>query len=373
MSNPWADARKIIVKIGSSLLVDQPSGLLRRDWLVSLAEDIHELQQQGRQVVLVSSGAIALGRKTLGLPAGPLKLEHSQAAAAAGQVALTHAYQEIFGQFGRATAQILVTLGDTEERVRHINARNTISALLDLEALPIVNENDTVATQEIRYGDNDRLAARVVSMIEADCLVLLSDIDGLYTGHPEKDKGAKRLEYIKEITPEIEAMAGSVGSDYGSGGMITKLKAGRIAMQAGAHMVIASGVEPHPLHALSKEETPCTWFLSSATPGKARKRWIAGTLDPSGRIIVDVGAAKALLNGRSLLAAGIVRVEGDFVRGDTVSIIDESEKEIARGLVAYSAVNARRIIGRHSEEIARILGYPGRSNVVHRDDLVLMG
>ena len=372
MRPEWKNARKIIIKIGSSLLVDKQEGRLKQDWLAALAEDVEKLLTDEKQVIIVSSGAIALGRRALGLRAGPLKLEQSQAAAAAGQVFLTQAYQSLFARHNRNTAQILVTLDDTEERARHINARNTIETLLSLGAIPIVNENDSVATQEIRYGDNDRLAARVASMTQADCLVLLSDIDGLYSGPPGSSPDVHKIDSVEQITPKIEAMAGSVGSDYGSGGMITKLAAGKIAMQAGTHMVITSGLEPHPLRLLDNPTTG-TWFLAQTTPGKARKRWIAGSLKKGGQLIIDQGASQALENGRSLLAAGITKVVGEFDRGETVHILAQDGTELAYGICAYSSKNVQKILGRKSSEFTEILGYPGRSNVIHRNDLVLVG
>jgi glutamate 5-kinase len=366
----WAEARRIVIKIGSALLVDSASGRIRSTWLNSLADDVAELRQEGRQVALVSSGAIALGRHIMRLPKGPLELEQSQAAAAVGQITLAHSYQELFRARGLATAQVLLTLGDTEERRRYLNARRTIDTLLAHGVIPVVNENDTVATSEIRYGDNDRLSARVASMISADCLVLLSDVDGLYTSPPGSDPNAKRLDVVREITPEIEAMAGDAGTELSRGGMKTKVEAGRIALAAGTDMVIASGKVLHPLRAL-REGALCTWFLASSDPVTAKKRWIAGQLEPRGTVVIDAGAERALLAGKSLLPAGVTRVEGQFDRGDAVVIRSSSGHEIGRGLIAYARADAERIIGRHSSEIAAVLGHEGRSELIHRDDMAL--
>ena len=366
----WARARRVVVKIGSSLLVDRTSGALNAFWLESLAEDVAALAKAGKQVIMVSSGAIALGRHVLGFPRGALELEKSQAAAAVGQISLSSAYQAALKAHGLTAAQILLTLGDTEERRRYLNARQTIATLLAQRAIPVVNENDTVATSEIRYGDNDRLSARVASMMSADCLVLLSDVDGLYTAPPGSGSGARRLEEVRQITPEIEAMAGSAGTELSRGGMVTKIEAGKIALSSGTSMVITSGKVMHPLRALS-EGAPCTWFLAHSDPVTARKRWIAGQLEPKGSVEIDAGAEKALLSGRSLLPAGVTRVEGAFERGDAVVIRAADGRELGRGLIAYARDDAARIIGRKSGDIAAILGHAGRSELVHRDDMVL--
>jgi glutamate 5-kinase len=367
----WRDARRIAVKIGSALLTDGASGTLKQAWLEAIAGDVAALRREGRDVILVSSGAIALGRGALGLPRGALRLEEAQAAASVGQITLAHAYQAVFASRGLTAAQILVTPGDTEERRRYLNARNTIETLFKLGAIPVVNENDTVATTEIRYGDNDRLAARVATMVTADCLVLLSDIDGLYTAPPAQNPNAKRLEVVTAITPKIEAMAGDVGSELSRGGMVTKLAAAKIAVTAGTHMVIASGKELHPLKALS-EGAPCTWFLAAANPVTARKRWIAGTLEPKGVIVIDDGARAALQSGRSLLPAGVKSVSGQFDRGEAVIIRDESGGEVGRGLIGYNAEETAQIAGRNSMEIAGLLGYAGRAALIHRDDMALL-
>ena len=367
----WRNARRVAVKIGSALLTDGASGTLKQAWLEAIAEDVATLRREGRDVILVSSGAIALGRGALGLPRGALRLEEAQAAASVGQITLAHAYQAVFASRGLTAAQILVTPGDTEERRRYLNARNTIETLFKLGAIPVVNENDTVATTEIRYGDNDRLAARVATMVTADCLVLLSDIDGLYTAPPAQNPNAKRLEVVTAITPKIEAMAGDVGSELSRGGMVTKLAAAKIAVTAGTHMVIASGKDLHPLKALS-EGAPCTWFLAAANPVTARKRWIAGTLEPKGVIVIDDGARAALQSGSSLLPAGVKSVSGQFGRGEAVIIRDESGGEVGRGLIGYNAEETAQIAGRNSMEIAGLLGYAGRAALIHRDDMALL-
>jgi glutamate 5-kinase len=370
MRSEWANAKRIVVKIGSSLLVDGATGTLKADWLDALADDIAALRAAGKDVIVVSSGAIALGRNVLKLPKGALKLEDSQAAASVGQIDLAHAYEEAFHARSLVAAQVLLTLGDTEERRRYLNARNTMTTLLKLGAVPVVNENDTVATTEIRYGDNDRLAARVASMMSADCLVLLSDVDGLYSAPPGAVVNARRLEEVTDITPEIEAMAGDVGSELSKGGMVTKIEAAKIAVAAGTHMVIASGRVMHALEPLGRKGTG-TWFIARQDPVTSRKRWIAGTLEPRGAFTVDQGAAKALLSGKSLLPAGVTRVEGSFERGDAVVIRNGEGTEIGRGLTAYDHEEANAIIGRKSGEIEEILGYFGRAELIHRDDMVL--
>jgi len=322
-------------------------------------------------VILVSSGAIAVGRRHLGLTGRTLRLEEKQAAAATGQIRLAHAYQETLARHGITVAQILLTLDDTEERRRYLNARATLGTLLKLGIVPVINENDTVATSEIRFGDNDRLAARVAAMISADTLVLLSDIDGLYTADPRKDRAARHLSRITEITPEIEAMAGEAPPGYSSGGMVTKLAAARVALAAGCRMAIADGRRMHPLQAVADGAT-CSWFVPAANPLTARKTWIAGSLKPVGTLTVDDGALAALNAGKSLLPAGVVRVEGRFERGDAVRVVDRAGREVARGLSAYSAADAERIKGHKSREIAAVLGYRGRDEMIHRDDLVLV-
>ena len=364
-----AHARRVVVKIGSALFVDQQTGAMNRGWLEGICADVAELRRAGKDVVIVSSGAVALGRRELKLPRR-LRLEESQAAAAAGQILLAHAYQEILRSFDITAAQVLLTLDDSERRERYINASKTLRTLLTLGAVPVINENDTVATQELRYGDNDRLAARVAQMVSAECLVLLSDVDGLYTADPRLDAGARYVNEVTEITPEILAMAGGPGSAHGSGGMHTKLEAARIAVGAGCRMCIATGRVDRPLRVLLAGGR-ATWFLPSATPGAARKQWIAGTLKPRGTLRVDAGAERALAAGRSLLPAGVTAVEGPFGRGDAVSVVDPDGREIGRGLTAYPAEEAALIAGRRSADIQAILGYSDGDEIIHRDDLVL--
>ena len=364
------DAKRLVIKVGSALLVDQVMGRLNRIWLETFAADVARLRQRGQEVILVSSGAIALGRRHLKLNSGKLRLEESQAAAAVGQIRLAHAYKELLDVHEITVAQILLTLGDTEQRRRYLNARGTLNTLLSLGSVPVINENDTVATAEIRYGDNDRLAARVAQMVGADCLVLLSDIDGLYTANPNIDPNAEFISRVLEISPQIEAMAGGVTSDLGSGGMQTKIAAAKIAMGAGCHLCIAKGAFQHPLQRIEDGER-CTWFIPASTPLATRKQWIAGTLKPAGAIAVDEGAVLALKDGKSLLPAGVTRSVGRFERGDTISIVGPDGAEVARGICAYSDSDTARILGRKSSEIERLLGFRGRDEIVHRDDLVL--
>ncbi len=366
-----SSARRVVVKVGSALLVEGASGRVSRAWLESLADDVAALRKRGQEVVLVSSGAIALGRRELDLAPGKLRLEESQAAAAVGQIRLAHAWKEVLEQRGITVAQVLLTLGDTEQRRRYLNARNTLTALLRLGAIPVINENDTVATAEIRYGDNDRLAARVAQMVSADSLVLLSDVDGLYTADPTRVPDARFVPEVSRITTEIEAMAGGSASDVGSGGMATKVMAAKIAVAAGCHLCIAAGREPHPLRRI-ESGARCTWFVAEASPVTVRKQWIAGMLKPAGELHVDEGAVRALQAGRSLLPAGVLRVQGQFDRGDAVVVCDPAGGEVARGLTAYSSADAALICGRRSTELEPLLGYRGRDEMIHRDDLVLV-
>jgi glutamate 5-kinase len=365
-----ANARRVVIKIGSALFVDQQTGAMNRSWLEGVCADVADLRRAGKEVVIVSSGAVALGRGELKL-SRRLRLEESQATAAVGQILLAHAYQEILRDFGITTAQVLLTLDDSERRERYLNASKTLLTLLGYGAVPVINENDTVATQELRYGDNDRLAARVAQMVSAECLVLLSDVDGLYTADPRRDENARYVEEVTEVTRELFDMAGGPGSTHGSGGMRTKLEAARIAVGAGCRMCIATGRIARPISVLLAGGK-ATWFLPSATPGAARKQWIAGTLKPRGTLRVDAGAERALAAGRSLLPAGVSAVEGPFVRGDAVSVVAADGREIARGLCAYPADEAAQIAGRQSGAIQETLGYSGGDEIIHRDDLVLL-
>jgi glutamate 5-kinase len=366
-----AEAKRVVLKIGSALFVDAESGALDRAWLEALCIDVAGMHEDGQEVIIVSSGAIALGASQLGINVARARLEESQAAAAAGQIQLAHAYQEILGSHGINAAQILLTLDDSESRRRYLNAASTLFTLLKRRAVPVVNENDTVATHEIRYGDNDRLAARVAQMVSADCLVLLSDVDGLYTRDPRIHSDAEHIPEVADLTKAHWDMAGGPGSDHGSGGMVTKLDAARIAMSAGCRMLIAPGQVERPITAV-KEGASVTWFLPGSTPRAARKQWIAGTLQPKGAVTIDDGAKAALAAGKSLLPAGITQIDGDFDRGDAVRVLDQSGTELGRGLVAYGGADARAIAGRRSAAIADILDYRGRDEMIHRDDLVLI-
>ncbi|MEZ5566322.1 MAG: glutamate 5-kinase [Gammaproteobacteria bacterium] len=364
-------ATRLVLKIGSSLLVDAGTGKLNRLWLESIADELARLRQRGQQVLVVSSGAIALGRPYLGLSRHERRLEDAQAAAAAGQILLAHAWQGLLDAQGIRSAQVLLTPEDTENRRRYLNARNTLETLLRLGVIPVINENDTVATQEIRYGDNDRLGARVAEMTSADVLVLLSDVDGLYDADPTRNPDARLIPEVRELTPAIVALAGPVATEFGSGGMVTKLMAARICMGAGCATVIASGKRLSPLQAI-EDGANCTWFLPGHTPRQARKQWIAGTLVPRGTIRVDEGAEQALRGGSSLLPVGILEVIGTFQPGDVVTIHNRAGRDLGRGLVAYSSDEARRISGRHSEELPALLGYSGRDELIHRDNLALL-
>lgn len=369
--DPLAGYRRIVIKIGSALLVDSASGRVRRDWMHSVAADVAALRDTGHQIAIVSSGAIALGRRILGLDRLALSLEQSQAAASVGQIALSRAWEECLEEFGIVTGQILITPNITEERRYYLNARTTVATLLGMGAVPIINENDSVATAEIRYGDNDRLSARVATMIEADCLVLLSDVDGLYTAPPGSSEPAEHLAVIAEITPAIVAMAGGAASHLSRGGMQTKIEAARIASKAGTAMIIARGSDEHPLRALSKGARH-TLFTPEATRAQARKLWIMGTLEAAGCVYVDAGAARALRNGKSLLPVGVTRITGDFARGDAVTIHDPDGREIARGLVALSSEHAQLVKGKNSARVLEMLGIEARAELVHRDNMVVL-
>ena len=365
------NARRLVVKLGSYLLVDSDSGRINESWLASLAEDFARLRKRSQEVVVVSSGAVALGRGVLKLPANDLRLEESQAAAAAGQIELARAWSTALQPYDINVAQVLLTLGDTEERRRYLNARATLQALLRCGAMPLINENDTVSTEQIRYGDNDRLAARVASMIGADTLVLLSHVDGLYTKDPASGDG-ELVKQVDALTPEIENMASKGTSANGRGGMKTKLQAARIAMAAGCRMVIASGKVSSPLGRL-ESGAPSTSFAPLGNPVTARKAWISGSLDTRGCVAIDTGAVEALRHGKSLLPAGVRAVTGNFERGDMILVENPNGEEIARGLAAYSHRDALLIMGRKSDEIPDILGYHGRDELIHRDDLALLG
>jgi glutamate 5-kinase len=366
-----AAARTVIIKIGSSLLIDDDRNAVNADWLGSVASDIAMLRADGKNVVVVSSGAIALGSRGLGITGKALAIEEKQAAAATGQVTLAHAWREALAIHDIRVAQILLSPEDTETRRRHLNARATMSSLLELGAVPVVNENDTVATAEIRFGDNDRLAARVAAMISADLLILLSDIDGLYSGNPRQDNAARHVPEVTAINDEVMAMAGTANASYASGGMVTKLEAARIAMNAGCGMIICDGRTARPVRELI-DGGRHTLFRAEHTPLTARKRWIGGALTPKGRITVDNGAVRALRQGRSLLPAGVVAANGAFERGDLIAIEDESRQVIGHGLSAYSVGDTRAILGHKSSEIEDLLGYRGRDEVIHADNLAML-
>ncbi len=363
------DYRRLVIKVGSSLLIDD-RGRLDRSWLHTLADDISYLMENDHEVLIVSSGAIAIGSTVLGINKRRARLEDLQAAAAAGQVQLVHAYQEVLGEHGISAAQVLLTPDDTEDRRRFLNARGTLGRLLEQSVVPIINENDTVATEEIRYGDNDRLAARVAQLVMADALVLLSDVDGFYTADPGKNPDAEHIPEVATITPEMLAMAGETRSDIGSGGMATKVQAARIATHAGCSTIISSGAVDYPLHALSADGR-CTLFRAEGTPAAARKQWLAGVLEVRGELRIDDGAARALQSGNSLLPVGVVEVLGNFRRGDVVTVVGPSGRELGRGLAEYSNTDALRLRGCQSEKIEEALGYKGRSVMIHRDDMVL--
>ncbi|SEJ63866.1 glutamate 5-kinase [Pseudooceanicola nitratireducens] len=363
------DARRVVIKIGSALLVDRATGSLRADWLQSLADDVAALRARDIDVVLVSSGSIALGRGVLGLGLGVLSLEHAQAAAATGQIGLAAAYSQALGRHDIKVGQVLVTLEDSADRRRYLNSRATLETMLGFGVVPIVNENDTVATDEIRYGDNDRLAAQVAVTVGADRLILLSDVDGLYTANPSEDPTATRLDQVAQITPEIESMAGDAGSGLSKGGMKTKVMAAKTATAAGCAMAITHGFRMNPIQGL-EEGAPATWFLAKGDPQTARKGWI-GSMKPQGRLVLDAGAVRAMRAGKSLLPAGVTHVTGRFGRGDPVELSDPDGAVLGQGLTRYTSDEARQIAGHRSDEIEAILGYSGRAALVHRDDMAV--
>ena len=364
-----ADSKRIVIKIGSALLVDAHTGTLRLEWLQGLAKDIAQMHNSGQDIIIVSSGSIALGRQVLDLPDNELSLQESQAAAAVGQIKLAQAYEAVLNPNGITTAQVLLTLEDSTDRRRYLNSRRTMTALLDLNVVPIVNENDTVATDEIRYGDNDRLAAQVGAMVGADLLVLLSDVDGLYTGDPRNDDTAQHIPMIDKITAEMEAAAGGAGSAASKGGMKTKIIAAKTATSSGCAMVIMEGDVDRPLSVLQNGGKH-SWFNANSTPHVARKNWISA-MKPRGSLMIDEGAITALNTGKSLLSVGVKQVSGRFERGDLLAIKDAQGNELAKGLTNYNSDEAAQIAGRKSGEIKEILGYAGRGALVHRDDMVL--
>ena len=364
-----SQSKRIVIKVGSSLLVDDEHGTIHREWLAALAEDVAQLRARGQEVLIVSSGAIAVGRRHLKFSYGNLRLEEKQAAAATGMLRLAHAYQEELALYNLTMAQVLMTLDDSENRRRYLNARNTLEVLLRLGVVPLINENDTVATDEIRLGDNDRLGARVAAMVSADTLVLLSDVDGLYTSDPSKDNSATIIPVVHEITLEIEAMAGQAQSQVGTGGMVTKLIAAKVAVGAGCSMVIANGLHNNPITKII-EQNECTWFSPKVSKLDARKKWIISSIAPKGEIIIDDGAKKALRSGKSLLAAGIKKISGKFNKGDHIKILDKKNVECARGLSSFTSDEIIKIMGHHSNQIEKLLGYVSKSEVIHKDDMV---
>ncbi len=363
----FENAKCIVIKIGSSLLVDENTGTLRLQWLESLAQDVYDLKKMGKEVVLVSSGSIALGRRILELPTQILELDQSQAAASVGQIQLAQAYQKSLSKYGITTGQVLVTAEDSQNRRRYLNSRATLATLLRMDVVPIVNENDTVATDDIRFGDNDRLAAQVASLCDADILIILSDVDGLYTSNPLSDKSAKHIPIVSLITPEIVSYAGNSTSQDSKGGMITKIDAARVAMAAGCILIITKGKSLRPINRLQVGAS-ATWFIPEGDAITARKKWISA-MKVKGRLYIDSGAEKALENGKSLLPVGLINYDGDFQRGDTVEILSFDGRSLAKGLVAYNEPELSLIKGCHSREIKDLLGHAGRSALVHRNDM----
>lgn len=367
----FARARRIVIKVGSALLVDDRKSAVRADWMGALIDDVLALRAEGRDVLIVSSGAVAVGRRLAPqIPTRRTRLDEKQALAAIGQIHISHAWQDLLGRHGVGAGQVLLTLEDSENRRRYLNARSCLETLLKFGVVPVINENDTVATQEIRFGDNDRLAARVAQMASADVVVLLSDIDGLYSADPSRDPTARFIPEVTAITPEISAMAGDPQSAHGTGGMVTKLIAARLCMEAGCAMVIAPGAQPNPLKRL-RTGGRCTWFLPHSEPHTTRKAWISGSLRAEGRLYLDDGAVSALVQGRSLLPAGVRQVDGTFQRGAAVDIVGPDGQVLGKGLIAYPSDEARLLIGHKSGEIETLLGYRGRDELIHRDDMAL--
>ena len=364
------NSKRVVIKVGSALLIDEDKGKLKNKWLASLALDINDLMKSGKEVILVSSGSIALGKKQLNLN-NNLSLDEKQAAAATGQITLAHGWKETLGGYGLNVAQILLAPDDTETRRKHLNARATLIKLIELNVIPVINENDTVATEEIRFGDNDRLAARVAQMCSADLLILLSDINGLYSSDPNKNKGASFIEEIDKITHEIERMAGPPHISISSGGMITKIEAAKIATNAGCHMIICNGQQENPLIQLQEISSKFSWFKAIDKPMRARKQWISGALQVKGQIIIDKGASQAVIKGNSILSAGIIATEGTYEKGDLIKVIDENKNFIGKGLIHFNNLEVNLIKGSKSDNIESILGYRGKDEVVHRDDFVL--
>ena len=364
------NSKRVVIKVGSALLIDEDKGKLKNKWLASLALDINDLIKLGKEVILVSSGSIALGKKQLNLNKN-LSLDEKQAAAATGQITLAHGWKETLGGYGLNVAQILLAPDDTETRRKHLNARATLIKLIELNVIPVINENDTVATEEIRFGDNDRLAARVAQMCSADLLILLSDINGLYSSDPNKNKDASFIEEINRITHEIELMAGPPQIGISSGGMITKIEAAKIATNAGCHMIICDGQQENPLIQLQEINSKFSWFKATDKPMRARKQWISGALQVKGQIIIDKGASQAVIKGNSILSAGIIATEGTYEKGDLIKVIDENKNFIGKGLIHFNNLEVNLIKGSKSDDIELILGYRGKDEVVHRDDFVL--
>tara|TARA_Y100001958_G_C21181617_1_gene511366 strand:- start:111 stop:1217 length:1107 start_codon:yes stop_codon:yes gene_type:complete len=362
------NSKKIVIKIGSSLLVDNKKKI-RKKWLSTFAKDVQKLKSRNKKVIIVSSGAIALGCKKMNYNRKSLKIDKSQAIASIGQIELMNLFSQTFSKFKLNISQILLTLDDTEERRRSINAKRTFENLFDLNYIPIVNENDTIATSEIKYGDNDRLASRVAQITNADTLILLSDVDGLFTKNPKKFKDAKLIKTVNDLNKDILNINIKGINEFGSGGMNTKIEAAKICNLAGCNMVIANGLYSHPINKIEKKNN-CTWFISKVSKLQARKKWIISSISPKGELIIDDGAKKALLNGKSLLAAGIKKVTGKFDKGAHVKILDSKKKEFARGLSSFASVEINKIIGCHSNEIQKILGYVSKSEVIHKDDMV---